>query len=298
MSDIVDENLLRFPTSQDLSLRNRNCIYCCRPFEKATRSREHVIGRQFVPQGTLEINLVAWACLSCNNEKSDLEDDISLISMLPAIADALPAMDARSADIARKAQHAISRRTGKLVKDSRETFEIAGQIFPGVTATFKMVSNPQTDPERVQRLAMLHVQAFHYFTTYKKDQRIGWSMPGVCAAAGDYRRPDWGNDRLRYFMNTTRDWDPRFVLTGRETFFKTMIRRRLPDMLWSWAVEWNQSFRIIGFYGDENLVDAALDALPVLKSKPVLKAPDRYFRMREETALPDSEDVLFHHEGS
>jgi hypothetical protein len=296
MSDTVDDNLLRVPSPHDLSLRNQNCIYCCRTLDKATRSREHVIGRQFVPKGTLDMNLIAWACRACNNEKSDLEDDISLISMLPAVAETLPAMDKRSAEIVRKAQRAVSRRTGKLVKDSRETFDIKGQIFPGVTATFTMVCNPQTDPDRVQRLAMFHVQAFHYFTTYKKDQRVGWNIPGVCAAAGDYRRPDWGNARLRHFMGMTKDWDPRFVFKGQEVFFKAIIRRRLPDELWSWAVEWNQSFRIIGFYGDENLVDQALDELPLLRGKSLIERPDRYVRMRTETALPEREDNLFAHD--
>jgi hypothetical protein len=110
------DNTLRLPTPHDLSLRNYNYIYCCRLLTKATHTREHVIGRNFVPRRTLDINLIAWACVQCNNDKSDLEDDISLISMLPAIAQSLPCMDARSADIARKLQSAISRRTSKLVR--------------------------------------------------------------------------------------------------------------------------------------------------------------------------------------
>jgi hypothetical protein len=290
------DNRLRTPTPHELALHNRNCIYCCRPLTRATRTREHVIGRNFVPRETLDINLVAWACDQCNNDKSDLEDDISLISMLPAIAQFLPSMDERSAEIARKLKSAFSRRTGKLVRDSQETVTIEGQIFPGLTATFNMVTNPQTDPERVGRLALYHIGAFHYFTTYRKETRLGGRIPGAFAVAGDHRRLDWGNERARHFMNVTTPWDARFVLKGKEAFFKVMIRRRLPDMLWSWAIEWNRSYRVFGFYGNEKLVEEALGQLPTLKSNSIVEEPNRYIRMREEVPLPEADDILFEHE--
>lgn len=290
-------NLLRSPSAHDLSLRNSNCIYCCQPLTKETRTREHVIGRNFVPRGTLDVNLVAWACVECNNGKSDLEDDISLISMLPAMARSMPMMRERSTAIARKLQNAISRRTGKLVRDSNETFTIKGEFFGG-TMSFKMISNPQTDPDRVGLLALYHITAFHYFTTYQKHTRLGDGFPGVFAVAGDFRRPDWGNERARYFMEMTKAWDPRFVLNGKEAFFRALIRRRLPDMLWSYAIEWNQSFRILGFYGEESLVDEALGQLPVLEMKSIVEEPNRYIRMRDEVALPETDDILFEHEAA
>jgi hypothetical protein len=290
------DNLLRTFSPRELELRNHNCIYCCRALTRATRTREHVIGRHFVPRGRLDINLIAWACDQCNNDKSDLEDDISVISMLPAIVQSHPSMDERSADIARKLQSAFSRRTGKLVRDSQETITIKGQIFPGLTATIKMMSNPQTDPERVGRLAFYHIRAFHYFTTYRKDTKQGWGVPGVFAVAGDYRRPDWGNERARSFMNVTMPWYPRFVLKGKEAFFQVMIRRRLPDILWSWAIEWNQSYRVFGFYGDEKLVENALEQIPILKLKSIVEEPNETIRIREDVALPEADDILFEHE--
>lgn len=290
------DNVLRVPSPHDFALRNHNCIYCCRPLTKAVRTREHVIGRNFVPRGTLDINLIAWACVECNNDKSDLEDDISLISMLPAIARSLSSMDERSADIARKLRSAISRRTGKLVRDSQEKLTIKGQVFPGFTMAFDMVTNPQADPDRVSRLALYHITAFHYFTTYRKETRVGEGIPGTFAAAGDYRRPDWGNERARYFTNVTKAWDPRFVLKGKQAFIQTIIRRRLPDLLWSWAIEWNQSFRVFGFYGDQKLVEEALAQLPILKLKSIAKEPNSYIRIREEVALFEGDDILFEHE--
>jgi hypothetical protein len=290
------DTALREPSPHDLALRNYNCIYCCRPLTKATRSREHVIGRNFVPRGTLDFNIVAWACVHCNNDKSDLEDDVSLISMLPAIAQSLPSMDERSADIGRKLRRAISRRTGKFVRDSQESVTIKGEPLPGLAVTFKMVGNPQTDPVRVARLARYHITAFHYFTTYRKETKLGEGIPGVFAIAGDYRRPDWGNARALHFMEETKTWHARFVLKGKKAFFQAMIRRKMPELLWSWAVEWNQSFRVFGFYGIEELVNDAIKELPQLHTQSLLEEPNRIVRMRTEVALPEADDILFEHE--
>ena len=290
-----NNNPLREPRAGDLSLRNHNCIYCCFPLTAKKRTREHVIGRNFTPRGTLDANLVAWACIECNNDKSNLEDDISVISMLPPVSRSTP-VDERSTAIGRKLRHAISRRTGKLVRDSTEKFTVKGEVFPGFSMSLEMVSNPQTDAERVERLALYHVSAFHYFTTYNKDTRVGEGIYGQFAIVGDYRLPDWGNERARQFMRNTRTWDARVVMKGKDAFFKVIIRRRLPDLVWSWALEWNQSFRVFGFYGDQTLVERALADLPLLKTKALVSGPNRFVRMREEVALPKGDDILFDHD--
>jgi hypothetical protein len=293
----IDEsnNPLREPHARDLSLRNRNCIYCCLPLTGKKRTREHVIGRNFTPQGTLDANLVAWACIECNNDKSNLEDDISVISMLPPVSRNAAANE-WSATIGRKLRHAISRRTGKLVRDSTEKLTVKGELFPGFSMSFEMISNPQTDSERVGRLALYHVTAFHYFTTYNKETRVGEAIYGQFAVAGNYRRADWGNERARQFMRDTRAWDARFLMKGKDAFFKAIIRRRLPDLIWSWALEWNQSFRVFGFYGDQTLAVGALANLPFLRTMPLASGPNGFIRMREEVALGEADDILFDHD--
>jgi hypothetical protein len=91
-------------------LRNRTCAYYgCEP-PKALRSKEHVIGRKFVPKGSLgnnAWNLILMACEKCNGEKADLEDEISAVSMM---------VDVRS--------EAIERSAGK--KTSRDVFDADG----------------------------------------------------------------------------------------------------------------------------------------------------------------------------
>jgi hypothetical protein len=293
MTDISNENPLRIATAHQLALKNRNCIYCGDPLTKAIRTREHVIARNFVPKGTLDLNLIGWACRDCNGTKSDLEDDISLISMLPALGERLPPDDKRIPEIARKAKNAVSRRTGKPVKDSRETFTVRGEVFPGLTMKAELISNPQTDPERVRLLAMYHLQAFFYLTTYNKETRTGARLPGIFMPIGHYRRSDWGNARLRAFISNTKDWDPRLIMRGKGAFFRIVTRRKLPRDLWSWAVEWNRTLRVIGFFGAEELVNEAAANLPKLKMKEMGKSDKTSLRMRTEEPLPEAEDTLF-----
>ena len=285
---------MRIASAHQLALKNRNCIYCGITLTKETRNREHVIGRNFVPPGSCSVNLIAWACFDCNGDKSNLEDDVSLISLLPALGDQHSPDDPRLAEIVRKAKKAISRRTGKPVKDSTETLTVGGQIFPGVNVTFNLMSNPQTDSERVGLLAMHHVQAFFYFTTYNSETQTGACFPGTFSVVGDYRRPDWGNPRLGAFMSHTKDWDPRVSVLGNDSYFRIISRRNLPLDLWSWAVEWNKNFRVCGFFGAEALVDEATAAMPKLRMKDVGSSGNSHFRMRMEEGLPDKEDILFH----
>jgi hypothetical protein len=46
---------------------------------------EHVIGRRFVPKNTMfgQWNVILRACRECNTAKSELENDISAITMQP-----------------------------------------------------------------------------------------------------------------------------------------------------------------------------------------------------------------------
>lgn len=52
--------------------QGKTCVYCCTPGVSSTT--DHVIAREFFPEGTKRANLPqAPACLQCNNEKSKLE---------------------------------------------------------------------------------------------------------------------------------------------------------------------------------------------------------------------------------
>lgn len=81
----MDHILTEMPNDRAILLDNISCVYCGIKLHKQNRTREHVVGRRFVPKGTLHQNwnLIVQACKSCNNETSDLENDISAITMLP-----------------------------------------------------------------------------------------------------------------------------------------------------------------------------------------------------------------------
>jgi hypothetical protein len=76
-------NLLRPSPKKAILLRNRNCCYCGDLLKDVGSTKEHVIGRNFVPTNTLDgqWSLILRACLRCNRNKSKLENDISAITM-------------------------------------------------------------------------------------------------------------------------------------------------------------------------------------------------------------------------
>src|SRR5689334_12269149 len=77
-----DGNSLRSPSNRPLN--NITCPYCGIDLVQQNAIKEHVVGRRFVPKGKLahSWNLILQACRQCNEKKSDLEDDISAISLL------------------------------------------------------------------------------------------------------------------------------------------------------------------------------------------------------------------------
>src|SRR5438067_12808695 len=80
-----EASLNSWPHNRAIVLKNETCVYCGSELTAGNCTKEHVIGRKFVPKGKLheEWNLIVRACTSCNHTKSDLEDDISAISLPP-----------------------------------------------------------------------------------------------------------------------------------------------------------------------------------------------------------------------
>ncbi len=120
---MLDETLKEHPPHLPLMLNNETRVYCGAELTAASRTKEHVIGRRFVPKGKLnqQWNLIVWACKTCNGLKADLENDLSAISMQPEASGKFAEPDQVLADESRrKAARATSRRTRKLVKDSTE----------------------------------------------------------------------------------------------------------------------------------------------------------------------------------
>jgi len=165
----------------------------------------------------------------------------------------------------RKANRSVSRRTRKPVKDSKENLSLKMKMAPGCEITFELISPPQIDRERAFELARLHVIAFFYMVTFDPSSGRGGYWPGGFFSVLEAGHRDWGNAVHRAFMDAVYGWEPRVLAVTADGFFKIAIRRRPSADCWSWAVEWNRQYRVVGFCGDRAAAESVLQAFLSLK---------------------------------
>ena len=282
----------KLPDDKAIKLNNDNCAYCGIGLAKDASTKEHVIGRKFVPKGKLNgcWNLIVKACKSCNLQKSDLEDDISSITMLPDVYGRYGHDDEEATlDAVRKAQRSISRYTKKTVRNSTLESSIKTTFGQMVTATVNFVGPPHVDKERVFRLACFQLMGFFYWITFDATRRRGGFWPGGFSPVMAAARSDWGNPVHRAFMDAVVQWEPRVLGTTADGFYKIAIRRFPNEDLWSWALEWNKNLRVVGFFGDIQTAQQIASTFPKLEFRVVGEG----MSMREEVPLNESEDRLF-----
>jgi hypothetical protein len=94
-------------------------------------------------------------------------------------------------------------------------------------------------------------------------------------------------------MNSVANWEPRFVAIGADGFFKAIIRRHPSTVCWSWAIEWNQQYRIVGFFGEREPAESIVNTFPYLEAVTLAQGPDQYLRARKEKKLDNEDDILF-----
>ena len=280
-----------------IHLHNTHCLYCGCLLDRSIKTKEHVIGRRFVPKGKLSAswNLIAWACRGCNNRKATLEDDVSAISMQPDVWGSHARDDeALVRESRRKSLRSTSSRTGRPVVESSETIRFSVALGPGLTATFALEAPPQIHQHRLFELARMQLVGFFYWLTYSKEKRRGFYWVGDFFPILEARKSDWGNDTHMAFMRMVHTWEAR-LLTGSELidgYYRVAIRRHPSFRLWSWALEWNHNIRIVGFFGDQ---DAALELAGRLPRPKVQVAGDSKagLALRMEAPIVSGSDVLF-----
>ena len=127
---------------------NQYCLYCHRPvcIGDVASNKEHLIGRSFVPDGSLEggkaFNFIFRACVECNNEKAEAERHISSVSLFTSLGRVDENINALANRKAATDFHPIQQ--GKLVKDAsvEKSIEIGRGNF---SAQFGLVGPPQLD---------------------------------------------------------------------------------------------------------------------------------------------------------
>lgn len=278
-------------------LKNITCPYCAGELNRFNSSRDHLIGRAFVPKGTLDRswNLILNACKACNNRKSDLEDDISAITMQPDAAGRFAREDERlSIDAHRKSARSVSRRSGKPVLKSSETIKIDGELLPGVRTEFIFESPPQLGCERAMELARFHLSGLFYWLTFHESESKGYYWLGSGYLLQLAVRGDWGNDEAIGFMRLVSNWQARLIASAADGYFKAAIRRHPKnEVCWSWALEWNECVRAIGFLGEPNVVREVANTLPKLEKRHLKTSDGNKFLFRTEVPLDPDLDCLF-----
>jgi hypothetical protein len=288
----MSDSMKLLPPNRAVRLDNCTCLYCgIVGTDETSLTIEHVVGRRFVPKGSLANSwaLIGNACDLCNGKKAELEDDISAITLQPDLGERHddPLL---AAEAARKAKGSFSRRTKKIVGRSQEEGSVEGKMMSSIDVKFSFVSPPQLVEKRVHELAQMHLQGFFYLMSYNEAERRGGFIPGTVGFVANANRPDWGNPLLRGFAKLTEAWPQQLDCICASGFFKIAMRRETEAApVWSFALEWNTSHRIIGFFGDLDQAQAHVDALPELQ----WKRWDATSRYRMETALAPEDDTLF-----
>ena len=292
----MSDKLIELSLNESIILNNITCIYCGQELNEDTTSKEHVIGRRFVPKGTFNNhwNLIVRACKSCNAIKSDLEDDISAITMQPNVfGHHSDESETLFKEAERKAKNSYSQFTRKSVSESQENFQIKSSFNKSVNFTFNIISAPQIECNRIYDLARMHIMAFFYFITFNAESKKGGFWKDGFYPIQATQKLDWGNDLQIAFMKTVIKWKPRWFGCTANGFFKSCIRKHPSKNCWSWSVEWNKNYRVIGFFGDMDTAQQEVDDFPDLSFKQISQENNEHYSFREEKQLTEINDIMF-----
>lgn len=284
--------------NQPSRLKNATCCYCRANFD-AGKTEEHVIARRFVPKGFLESewNLILYACQPCNVLKSDLEDDLALLTLQYCPLDTeSPDGVSLITEKLEKARRTISRRTKQPVSASSENTTLDLMLGPDATMSVELIGAPQFDDARAHRLAMMQAAAFFYLITFNRNSNTGNIWSGSAFAPADIAvQTDWGNAIQRWFVEKVADWQVRLVAETAKGFFRVAIRKHPIELLWSCALEWNRGVRVVAFLGSDELTKQILadrpDAYGDNDQILSLRGP---VRIREDLPLAPDHDMMFH----
>lgn len=295
--DLPADDLLHFNPDRAITLPGSKCAYCGTKIEGRGRTKDHVIARNFVPQGAIAdgFNLIVQSCRPCNDRKARLEDDISLITMLPDTAGNLVRDDPRlRATIARKSKGSVSAATRKLAAESYPKINFRMPVRPGLALTYDGVARPSIDEQRVARLAYFHVQGFAFFRSFNRERGHGaWLEPGEFLTLGYLTESDWGNPRMRHFVERIQNFDRVAHVAAADGYFRHVMRK-MPDRgLWAWALEWNERYRVFGLYGEKAARDDFVSSMPSVEADLSWGNTQNGFVMRIDTPLGSEEDLLF-----
>jgi hypothetical protein len=261
--------------------------------ESVPSDKEHLIGRAFGPDGAFdggqEFNFIFRACLKCNGYKAALERHLSSVTVFNSPARLTN--ESVNASAIRKASNDFHPADGRTIEKSHHELTFAGG-GPGFTMKFGLVAPPQADSQYVHELAFMHIQGFFSLVTTKDPRQTGTTRllpPDQFQLYGVYNHGDWGNLHLAEITHRISNWKQlALVNTARGFFRAVLLRQGIRGSDWFWALEWNQSLRIVGAITD-NKEPLLFKDLPALKYRKINDTT----RMRTDTPLDPLQDTLF-----
>lgn len=280
---------------KDPARSNQHCLYCAAPVGAAAgavpSNEEHLIGRNLVPTGTLEIgfNFQFRACRECNARKGEAERHVSSVTLFisPARADD-PRVDAIASRKAEKDFHPAGK--GIRVKDASQKIQLNASAG-ALSLSVDMLAPPQLDESAVRRLAFHQIQGLFTLCTtedYRNPETYRLLEPKHWQFFGHVGHGDWGNPQLREVAERVCEWPLRARIDTAEGFFRACLRRS-PDESgpWYWALEWNKSLRVFGAIANPG--DPLYEDLPALEWTRLSEK----IRVRPEVREAENFDGLF-----
>ena len=275
-------------------LSNQHCLYCGVALGVGATTpsdKEHWIGRNFVPTGTMgkeAFNFLFRACALCNGRKAVAERHISSVTLIngPGRHE-----DARASAVAgrKEVRDFHPDKPGVAMGESHDRHVIKGAFGPA-SISIGLISPPRANHDLVVELALRHVQAlFSLITTedYLDPTKMRLLPEKLVVVFGEFGRSDWGNRRLIELSKRVQAWECLANIASADGYFRATMRRH-DTQGWFWALEWNKFLRIVGGIADDRR--SLFDDLPDEQWWPM---PDGKGRFRTEVPFADEDDDLF-----
>lgn len=279
---------------RDPGKSNQHCLYCgafVGSGSATASNEEHLIGRRFVPKGTMEnaFNFSFRCCLFCNGRKAEIERHISSFSLLRSPSLATNEIARRSA--ATKASNDFHPETKVRMGDAieKQTLEFK---FGGATFTFGLTGQTPAATNYIPELAAYHIQGLFSLLTAcgpPPDHQIRLLPIDQIQVQGFHPHSDWGNPQLVEIIRRTASLPLCASLHSGQDHFRACLRRSENDG-WFWALEWNKSLRVVGSIYTAGETSPLFMELPELRWR---NLPDGSGRMRQEQHSPDLGELLF-----
>lgn len=269
---------------------NRQCVYCARQVTSTGALRwdkEHLIGNNFVPSGTMgatAFNFLFRACRDCNASKAVAERHLSSVTLISGTG---RHEDPRAEQRARRKEtnDFHPSKPGVAMGDAAETLSVLGS-FGTASLAFGLTAPAQAVEAHVHKLALRHVQGMlALITTRDYRQQVNVLPPSLVLLMGRYDRKDWGHPWAVEVADRVADWPCYANIVSADGYFKVIIRCN-EQQGWFWALEWNKYTRVIG-----GICHAAMAIFDGLPDEGWFSTPAG--RMRVEIPLVDEDDVLF-----